>query len=203
MPLLSWFWLGGRCRDCRRPIPRRYPAVEAACALLFAWAALASPLSLRLAGGWVFLSFLVLLAAADLQWRLLPHPFTNGFLLSGLVFGLLSESSGGGGDGLTAAAGGTLAAGGALFLMQAVHPRGMGGGDVKMAAGLGAWLGPGGAFTALLAAFLAGGAFALILLASARAHRRSALPFGPFLAAGGAVAWFREWIPLPGDTPWR
>lgn len=89
-----------------------------------------------------------------------------------------------------ASAAGSLLAGGLLFLLQSIYPKGMGGGDVKMAAGIGAWLGPAPALQALWFSFLFGGAAAVGLWFAGKVRRKDALAFGPYLALGAFLsAW--------------
>ena len=132
-------------------------------------------------------SFMVLLAASDLQWRLLPHPFTNLFILAGLLFrkGLSHPFP----ECFTAASD-CLLIGSLLFAAGQMIRQGLGGGDIKMASGLAVWMGLPKCFMALLAAFTAGSLFVLPLLVKGKATAKTAIPLGPFLAAASLFIWF-------------
>jgi len=199
VPVLSWLILRGRGRCCRKPISARYPLVEAATALLAAglvarwpqslpWAAAAAA-----AGG-------VLLAVGliDSDTFLIPDELSFVLVAGGLLCSPLNPYFAGAGwrfgvwyslRGALAglALGWGLAAGGeALFKKEA-----LGGGDVKLLAGIGAWTGAVGAFDALVLGSLLGSVYALRLLAAGRARRSDPIPFGPFLAAAAVFNFFR------------
>lgn len=187
VPVVSWLVLGGRCRDCRAGIPWRYPAVEFAAGLLVV--ALAAHLGPRAALAPALLFALALLAVALIDWdhRIIPDEIS----LGGAVVGLFARGLDlpGVGEGLV----GALVGGGALWLVAAGYRRatgvdGLGGGDVKLAAMIGAFLGWPGVFLTILGAAAAGTLAGLVLLATRRADRRTALPFGTFLAPAAVLA---------------
>jgi leader peptidase (prepilin peptidase)/N-methyltransferase len=201
LPLVSWALLRGACRYCRRPIPARYPLVEAATGVGFALAALtflpaaastAVPRS-AVAGTLELLAYLYLaaisvaLAAIDIEVRRLPDAIVLPAYAVGVA--LLGTADLLRGD---LAAAGLAAAGGVLsFLfylaLALVRPGGMGLGDVKLAGVLGLFLGQAGAAALLvgtLAAFVLGGLFGAALLISRRSSRSAAMPFGPWMLAG-------------------
>jgi leader peptidase (prepilin peptidase) / N-methyltransferase len=186
IPVLSWLLLHGCCRSCSQPIPWRYPAVEALTALLCVAAVLAGGSTATIALGVVFILLLVPIALIDLEHRIIPNRLTALGALLAIALGSALDPHG---ESARLIAG--AAAGGALLAVALAYPRGMGMGDVKLAAVMGLFLGKAVA-PALLVALLAGtlyGAF----LASRRgtlAARRSAVPFGPFLALGSLVAIF-------------
>ena len=132
-------------------------------------------------------SFMVLLASSDFQWRLLPHPFTNLFILTGLLFrnGLTYPF-----PGSFVAVSDCLVTGSILFAVGQMIRQGLGGGDVKMASGLAIWIGLPKCFLALLAAFTAGSLFVLPLLVQGKATGKTPIPLGPYLAAGALLIWF-------------
>jgi leader peptidase (prepilin peptidase)/N-methyltransferase len=193
IPLVSWLALRGRCRDCRARISVRYPLVEAGTAVLFAllavrfgWAA-ALPAFLYLG------AVGVALALIDLDLKRLPNALTLPSYAVGVV--LLGAAALAGGDGwsIVRALAGMAVLYVFYFLLVAVYPAGMGFGDVKLAGVLGLYLGYLGwsdlAVGAVLG-FLLGGVSGAVLLATRRAGRKSAIPFGPFMIAGALLAVF-------------
>jgi leader peptidase (prepilin peptidase)/N-methyltransferase len=184
VPVLSWLLLRGACRDCRAPISARYPLVEAATALLFALVALVHGLSPQTALGLVLVALLVPITLIDLDERIIPNRLTGPGALAAI--GLLAALEPGAlPEHLAAGAGAAL-----FFGLAAVaRPGGMGMGDVKLAGMLGLFLGASVAF-ALLVALVAGTVVGVAIMArvGAAAGRKTAVPFGPFLALGGVVA---------------
>lgn len=194
VPVLSWLLLQGRCRDCRTHIPVRYPLVEVATALLFAavvWRFGGDAPGVWAVPAYAYLAAVaVALALIDLDTHRLPNRIVLPSYVVGLV--LLAVASAGTGDW---AALGRAVAGGAIlwvayFAMAFAYPSGMGFGDVKLAGVLGlylGWLGWGALAVGGFAAFLLGGGFAVGLLVTRRAGRRSGIPFGPWMLAGAGV----------------
>jgi leader peptidase (prepilin peptidase) / N-methyltransferase len=183
VPLLSWLALRGRCRDCRAQISVRYPLVEAASAALALAVALRGGGVRELLLGLVLVGLLVPIALIDLDHRVIPNRLTGAGALAALAIGLATAPHAVP-EQLIAGA----AAGGFLLLAALARPGGMGGGDVKMAGMLGLFLGREVA-VALLVALLAGTLVGLVVIArrGAAEGRKTAIPFGPFLALGGIV----------------
>jgi len=184
VPVLSWLVLRGRCRDCSAPISVRYPLVEAGTALLLGLVALVHADDLvALVLGLVLVAFLVPMALIDLEHRIIPNRLTGPAALVALALGLALDPAG---QPERLVAG--VAAGGFFLLAALVKPGGMGMGDVKLAGVLGLFLGSAVApalFVALVTGVVAG---ALIMARAGVAEgRRTAVPFGPFLALGGLV----------------
>jgi leader peptidase (prepilin peptidase)/N-methyltransferase len=183
VPVLSWALLRGRARCCGAPISPRYPLTELALAGLYA----ATVLVLRddpaqVALGLVFVTMLVAVTLTDLERRIIP----NRILIAAAVLGVAIAAIGDPGS-LPERAIAAVAAGGLLFGAALAYPRGMGMGDVKLAAAMGLFLGR-GVGPAILVALLAGSAVGLALIARhGAAARKRAIPFGPFLALGGVV----------------
>ena len=188
IPVVSYvLLLRGRCRSCRAPISIRYPIVEIltmAVFLLHWWVFGWTPLmAVRL----LFACGLIVLFAIDLEHHLLPNVIT----LPGIVVGLLASIVVP--PGLWDAVLGTLLGGGVLWLIGEAYYRysgqeGMGGGDVKMLAMIGAFLGWKLAVLTLVFSSLAGSLVGLIVIASRRGGMKHALPYGTFLAIGALVA---------------
>lgn len=186
IPLLSWILLRGRCRNCSVRIPWRYPLVEALTALLCVAAVLAGGSSATVALDVVFILLLVPIALIDLEHRIVPNRLTALGALLAIALGVALDPHG---ESARLIAG--AVAGGALLLVALAYPRGMGMGDVKLAATMGLFLGSSVA-PAMLIALLAGSLYGVLLATreGARAARKSAVPFGPFLAFGSLVAIF-------------
>jgi len=184
IPVLSWLLLRGRCRSCSEPIGARYPIVEAITAVLFA-AVVAVHLNdtTMLVMGLVLVAFLVPIAAIDLDTRKIPNALTLPAAGLALVLGTVLDP-GGEPERLIAA----VVAGGILALPSLLHPKGMGMGDAKLVAVLGLFLGRGVA-PAFAVAFVVGTivGIAIMIRKGMHAGRKTAVPFGPFLAIGGIV----------------
>jgi leader peptidase (prepilin peptidase)/N-methyltransferase len=186
VPILSYLLLRGHCRTCSAPISRRYPLIEALTAALCAGAVIAHPTAPGLALGIGLILLLVPAALIDIEYRIIPNKLNAAGAAYALVVGIALDPSGQP-ERLIAA----VAAGGFLLLAALAYPGGMGMGDVKLAAVMGLFLGRAVA-GAMLIALLAGVLFGAAVIArkGPRAGRKTAVPFGPFLAFGGLVAVF-------------
>lgn len=185
IPLLSFLLLRGRCRDCGARIAWRYPIVELATASLFSAAYLQIGWRADLPLAITLLSLLVVVTAIDLERQLIPDRIT----LPGIVAGFAGSAVLGRGSWVDSLLGIALG-GGVFFLIIVVSGGGMGGGDMKLGAMIGAFLGWKLLLLGLFLAVSLGGAVAVALLAAGRKGRKDPLPFGPFLAAGGVVSLF-------------
>jgi len=197
VPLLGWLALRGRCGHCRRPIGWRYPAMELAAAALFAacaWRFGPTPMALCAMG---LVGALLVLAWIDVETGLLPDAITLPLTWAGLLVNLS--------DGLAPLPLSVLGAvAGYLFLWAVFHAfkhitgrEGMGYGDFKLMAALGAWLGLAALPWLLLGASLAGVAVGVGLRVAGRVGQGEPLPFGPYLAAGGILM-----LLAVGQPPW-
>lgn len=183
IPVVSFLALRGRCRACAMAIPRRYPLVEVVTAGAFVLAYLLSGSTLDFVVNAALLAALIAITAIDLRHQIIPDVITLPGIVAGLVLNLATGRVGW----LDSLIG--IAVGGGLFLVIIlVSGGGMGGGDMKLGAMLGAFLGWKLGLLALLLGVLAGGAVAVVLLLLGRKGRKDAIPFGPYLALGGAVA---------------
>lgn len=188
IPLLSWLWLKGRCRACKAPISARYPLVELLTALL------SVAVSATLSPGWGMLAALVLtwtlvaLTFIDLDKMLLPDQLTLPLLWGGLLFNLL-----GGfvslGDAVIGAMVGYLVLWSLYWAFKLLTGKeGMGYGDFKLLAALGAWLGWQALPIVLLLSSLVGAIIGIGLIALRKHHQAKPIPFGPYLAIAGWIA---------------
>ena len=187
IPLVSYALLAGRCRKCRTRISIRYPIVELLTmglfvlhGVVFGWTALLVP---RL----VFACAMVVLFAIDLEHHLLPNAIT----LPGVAVGLIASTVLP--PGIIDALIGVLIGGGVLWLIGEAYYRysgheGMGGGDVKMLAMIGAFLGWKLVLVTLVLSSVVGSVIGLIVIAIRKGGMKYALPYGTFLALGALVA---------------
>jgi leader peptidase (prepilin peptidase)/N-methyltransferase len=183
IPVLSWLWLRARCRSCRASISWRYPAVELVTAVLFVLAARRFGATLDLGPALLLLAVLVAITGIDLDHQIIPDVIT----LPGIVIGA----------GLAVALHpaawldmliGILVGGGVFLVIILASRGGMGGGDMKLGALMGAFLGWKLVLLAILLGVFSGGAVAIVLLATGAKGRKDPVPFGPFLALGGVVS---------------
>ena len=188
IPLLSWLWLKGHCRDCQAPISARYPLVELLTALL------SLAVAMVITPGWGTLAALLLtwvlvaLTFIDLDKMLLPDQLTLPLLWGGLLFNLA------GGfvplaDAVIGAMAGYLVLWSLYWAFKLLTGKeGMGYGDFKLLAALGAWLGWQALPIILLLSSLVGAVIGISLIALQKHHQGKPIPFGPYLAIAGWIA---------------
>ena len=188
IPVISWLLLRGRCSGCAARISFRYPLIEALTGLLFAFAAWHFGLSAAGLGALLLIAALVALTAIDFDTQLLPDDITLPLLWTGLAlnaFGVYTDLK----SAVIGAMAGYLSLWAVYWAFKLTTGKeGMGYGDFKLLAALGAWLGwqmlP---LTILLSSFV-GAVVGIALLVFARHGRNVPIPFGPYLAAAGAIA---------------
>jgi leader peptidase (prepilin peptidase) / N-methyltransferase len=184
IPLLSFLLLRARCRDCRKRISLRYPIGELASAALCAFAiSWFGPTVHGLVAG-LFLSLLLVVSVIDGEHMIVPDVVSVPLIATGLFAAWTGSGPPFRSALVAAVAGGLL-----IALVVIATGGGMGTGDVILAVGLGANLGIVGLVLALWLCFVLGGGLALLSLASGRS-RTEAIPYGPCLAVGGAIALF-------------
>ena len=190
IPLVSYLVLRGRCGHCGAGISKRYPIVEAVSALLSAYAAWHFGFGAAALGALLFVWAMVALTFIDLDTQLLPDDITLPLLWLGLAFNL--------GDTYTnlpaaviGAMAGYLALWSVFWLFKlATGKEGMGYGDFKLLAAIGAWLGWQMLPLTILLSSLVGAVVGIVLIVAARHGRNVPIPFGPYLAAAGLIALF-------------
>ena len=202
IPLLSYLILRGKCRNCRTPIPFRYPLVEALTAILFGWFVATHGLTFEALRDCVLSALFLALIFTDLETRLLPEPLTIGGIAAGLAFSLLTPVHDGtasafGLHGRTAAfADSAFGAFLPAFLLWGTgwlfekirHKQGLGFGDVVMISEVGAFLGLRSAFLTLVVASIAGSIVGTaFILQSKKDAWTYELPLGSFLGAAGIL----------------
>jgi leader peptidase (prepilin peptidase)/N-methyltransferase len=187
IPLLSWLWLKGRCRQCKAPISARYPLVELLTALL------SVAVATTLAPGWGTLAALLLtwvlvaLTFIDLDKMLLPDQLTLPLLWGGLLFNLAG--------GFVPLADAVIGAMAGYLVLWSLYwgfklltgKEGMGHGDFKLLAALGAWLGWQALPIVLLLSSLVGAIIGIGLILLRNHHQGKPIPFGPYLAIAGWI----------------
>ncbi len=198
VPILGWFWLKGRCAHCRQPISMRYPVVETATGLLFLLVFWQFGFSALTIAGWLLLSWLLALSLIDLDTLTLPNSLTQSGLVLGLLFQFLlgGTSIGWLGGAITQLVSGVFGAVLGIWLVDGIILLGslalgqtaMGGGDGKLAAMIGAWLGWKLLLLTGLLACLIGAIAGITAISLGRLSRRQPMPFGPSLAAGAAIS---------------
>ena len=191
VPVVSWLLLRGRCRSCAVPISARYPLVELAMGATFAAVGARVGLAASLPGFLLFAWLLLVVAVIDARTRRIPnrltYPLTPALLVALTVAGLISGHPGW----ALRALGGGLAAFIALLTLALISPRGMGMGDVKLAAFIGVglgYLGWGHVLLGVFGGFLLGGVAAIGLMLLRIRGRKDLIPFGPYLAMGALAA---------------
>lgn len=188
IPLLSWLWLKGRCRECQSPISARYPLVELLTALLSLVVAATFPPSWGLLAALLLTWVLVALTFIDLDKMLLPDQLTLPLLWGGLLFNLA------GGfvplaDAVIGAMAGYLVLWSLYWAFKLLTGKeGMGYGDFKLLAALGAWLGWQALPIVLLLSSLVGAIIGISLILLRNHHQNKPIPFGPYLAIAGWIA---------------
>lgn len=182
VPVLSYIWLKGRCRYCGEGISPLYPVVELLTGILFLLVYIEYGLSIYTLSGWLLASFLIPAAFIDLKEGIIPDEVTYtgtavGLILSFFTIGIKS-----------ALLGGLIFS--LFYLLAAVISRGgIGGGDIKLAALIGTFVGLEGILAVFVLSSLAGGIFGLFLLLTGRGNRKTEIKFGPFLAVSAYLVW--------------
>jgi len=183
IPILSYVWLGGRCRYCADSIPLRLPAVELGTGLVFAllWQRYEAVIALLLAS--LYCCVLIVVSVIDLEQQVIPNRVIRPSIVFALAGALISPSLS-----LRESLIGGLVGFGFLFAVAFISPAGMGMGDVRLAAFIGLAVGFPAIVLALVVGIVGGGVVAALLLVTRVKGRRDPIPFGPFLALGAVVA---------------
>lgn len=185
LPVLSFILLRGRCRYCGAAVSPRYPAVEALTAALFFAAYHHWGLGWQTVSMWVFFSALVVVSLVDYDTRqILDEALVAALFLGAPALWMVSR------DKLLDGMAGLLAAGLLMLAIALAARGGMGGGDVKLSAVMGFFLGWPNVLVALLLAFISGALAGSALLFAGEKKRKDAVPFGPFLAMGSVAGTF-------------
>jgi len=183
IPVLSWLLLRGRCRSCGTGIAWRYPLVELATALLMALTVIVVGTDADVWLGLAFVLLLVPVAVIDIDFRIIPNKLMIAGAIAAPAILVVTRP-----DAIPEHLIAAFAAGGFLLAAAIAYPSGMGMGDVKLAFVIGLFLGR-EVGVAMLVALLAGSIVGIAIMArkGAAEGRKTAIPFGPFLAFGGIV----------------
>jgi leader peptidase (prepilin peptidase) / N-methyltransferase len=187
VPVVAWLALGGRCRTCGESISVMYPLVEAFTGVMFAWAWTHFGLDPLLFSRLFFGCSMVVLFVIDIEHRILPNVITIPGVIIGFLFSFVTE------PGWVSSLVGIIAGGGVLLLVAEVYLRirkdeGLGMGDVKMLAMIGAFLGWKLMLLTLVVGSLLGSVVGVGLIASGKGSMKYALPFGTFLAVAAVLS---------------
>lgn len=189
IPILSWLFLRGRCSGCKTRISFRYPAVELATGLLFAWCGLAYGLTWTGAAWALFSAVLVTLAMIDWDTKLLPDSITLPFVWAGILASMLGYTQVSLMNSVMGAVIGYMSLWSIYWIFKLLTGKeGMGFGDFKLLAALGAWFGWAGLVPVILISSVVGAVIGLFLKINNRLGESAQIPFGPFLALGGLAA---------------
>jgi leader peptidase (prepilin peptidase)/N-methyltransferase len=191
IPILSYIILGGKCRHCNIKISKRYPFIELLTAVLFIYFYRHLGFSFELFITWLFIAILIVIAFIDYDFQIIPDILSIGGLVAGVLFAIVRpyfkylDPKFGFLDALY----GVLIGGGILFIIaygyQLITKReGMGGGDIKLLAMIGAFCGYPGVIFSLVSASLIGTVIGIPFIIIKGANTRYAIPFGPLLALG-------------------
>ncbi len=206
IPILSYLLLGGKCRKCKKPISIRYPMIEILTALLFLTVRIRFGWSLSLFyRDWPFVMILLSVTFIDLEHRIIPDSLSLGGLLLGLV--TCTSSSG---PGWEKSFLGAFLGFSSFYLLAWIYLKlsghsGLGGGDIKLLAMLGAFLGPEGVFATILISSVFGSLVGIgwALATQKKNVMKLTIPYGPFLVVGGFyyyflgdVLWFQFMTPM-------
>ena len=190
IPVLSYLFLGGRCANCGVAIPLRYPLIEVITAVIWILCGLSFGVSNALAAAMLLTAVLISLTAIDLDHQLLPDSLTLPLLWIGLLVNIDAtfvslESA------VLGAVFGYLCLWSVYWLFKMITGKeGMGYGDFKLLAALGAWFGLSALPTIVLLSSLVGAVLGVALIVTGRQSRETPMPFGPFLAGAGLIHLF-------------
>ena len=188
IPVISYLALGGKCSSCKTPISLQYPAIEAVTALMSLVVAWKFGVSIQTAGGLLFTWMLIALTMIDIHKQLLPDNLTLPLLWLGKMFALFDTYTP-----LQASVIGAIS--GYLLFWTVFHAfrlvtgkEGMGYGDFKLLAAMGAWMGWSMLPQIVLVSSVAGAIVGSIMLVTGKARSQQPIPFGPYLAIAGWIA---------------
>jgi leader peptidase (prepilin peptidase)/N-methyltransferase len=187
VPVLSWVFLRARCRSCGTPVSWQYPVVELITGALFLLVVWLTPIGPLVFARLLMVCILIALFGIDLEHQILPNSITLPGIAIGVLFSLIAP------PGIKDSLIGVLLGGGILYAIAGAYylwrrEEGMGMGDVKMLAMVGAFLGWKAVLVTLVLSSFSGAIIGMLLIAVQRGDMKFALPFGTFLAIGTLIA---------------
>lgn len=187
IPLFSYVFLKGKCRNCKSTIPFHYPFVELATSAFFLLLYRKTGLTLEFLTLSILFSLLIVISFIDMEFSLIPDSLSIGGIFLGLILSLFRDSIS-----LKGALSGALFGGGILFLIAFLYEslakrEGMGGGDIKLLAMIGSFTGIKGALFSLISGSFFGTIFGIGMILKKRKDLKYAIPFGPFLSLGATL----------------
>ena len=195
IPVVSWLVLRGKCASCKNPISARYPLVELATGALSAFIAWRYGVGLQAVAALLFTWLLIALTMIDFDTQYLPDSLTYPLLWLGLIVSLWHPAWGATGspvgprESIIGAVAGYLSLWSVYWVFKLVTGKeGMGYGDFKLLAGLGAWMGATMLLPIIIFASGVGALFGIVIMIRQRKGRETQIAFGPFLAIAGWIA---------------
>lgn len=185
IPLLSYILLRGKCWHCKTPISIRYPIVELATGIIFLLTCHAYGVPFFLVTA-IWLTSLLVITFIDLEHQIIPDAISLPGILYGLIFSFLSMTS----VTFMNSLAGALIGGGIFMLIIILSRGGMGGGDVKMIAMIGSFVGWQKMLLTIFTSALLGSIVGIFLVILGKKGRKSKIPYGPFIALGGVISLF-------------
>ena len=186
IPFVSFLFLGGRCRNCHTKISWQYPLVEFLTGILFALAVIRFGLQWNTLIAVILISSSIVVSVIDLKIQIIPNCISLPGIVLGLLINLIPSSP----VGFLNALYGMLLGGGLFYVVALVSRGGMGGGDIKLIAMFGAFLGWQNCLVTIFCGVLLGSFIGIILLLLRRKGRKDPIPFGPFLCIGALISLF-------------
>ncbi|MBY0578062.1 MAG: A24 family peptidase [Burkholderiales bacterium] len=187
IPVLSYIFLRGKCRHCGAAIPLRTAIIEAMTGIISGFVAWRFGFGMETAGALIFVWAMIALAFIDIDTQLLPDVITLPLLWTGLLFNLDADLH----SAVIGAAAGYLSLWSIYWLFKLTTKKeGMGHGDFKLLAAIGAWLGWSQLPLVILASSVVGASIGILMILLAKQGRDTPIPFGPYLAGGGLIAMF-------------
>lgn len=183
IPLLSFFALRGKCRECGANISVVYPLVELLTGLMFVFAFVKFGLTLDSLTAIILISCLMISTFTDLEHQMIPDKVIFPTIVAGLMLNILFRR-----ENLISFILGSVLGGGIILLIVILSRGGMGGGDIKLFAAVGMFLGVRLTILAMLLSFIFGSLVGLILIMLKLKNMRDAIPFGPFIALASIVS---------------
>lgn len=185
IPIISYLLQGGKCKNCGTKISIKYPLIEALTGALFVFAYYNIGLQLSLLRALVVMSSLIVVTFIDFEYSIIPDEVNLFIFITGIMFNIFIRDIS-----IADQALGILVGGGILLLIATVTGGAMGGGDIKLMAAMGVYLGPMKMSLALFLGFILGAFIGVALVITKIKGRKDYIPFGPYLVTGSLISLF-------------